>query len=190
MPSISLVPTRAAVGISRGEDLISAGDRTVLVFAVKPEEPWRNEVRLTTGEKFQDLEGNVRLHPGEPPPEWEKIKVKRTALSREDDTPVIGTLTYSEETDIDFTTYPASYDAEVWIGPSYFDQLLRAARQGKMPSSIRVDVAGDGIKYGWEPDGSGKAGDNKAKPQLAVILISVNFPLAGPPADAEEEKGA
>ena len=105
------------------------------------------------------------------------------------DVPIIGTLTYSEETELDIATYPASYEVEAWIGPSHFDQLLRAARQGKMPSSMRVDVAGDGIKYGWEPDGSGKDWDNKEKPQLAVICISIVLPLAGSPGASEEMQG-
>lgn len=187
MPQISLIPTRAVLHMSRGETLGSQGDRSRFVFKVKPDRPLTNEIRLSTGEKFNELDGTVTFQLGSPPADWPTLKARHTPLGGEKEMAIIGTLTYSEKYEGDLGSEPASYSVEVFIDPSQFDQLVRSARQGKLPAYISIDVVGEGIKYGWEPDGSGKEWDNKARPQLPVVWVGFGVILAADASDVEEE---
>lgn len=188
MPNITLVPTRATLGFSSGDTLTSSGDRPCLSFKVKPEKPWRNEVRLTTGEKFGELDGTVALRAGAPPADWKPIRIVLSPISgREEDVPVIGRLGYWEKREDDFDSQPANYLAELWIASDQFTELVFAARAGRLPRFISLEVVGDGIKYGWEPDGSGKEWNNKERPHLVITKAYFATVLAIDATDVDED---
>ncbi len=193
MPSIRFVPTRATFGFSLGQFLVSSKEEPYLSFRVRPEEPWRNHVKLATGEKFQELKGHVYLSRRDPPSDVKPVpKVNFLGTPSPDETtPVIGQLAYFEGANDDFDHYAAGYTAELWITPSKFDELLAVARIGKMPVSISIELAGDGITYGNSPDGSDKDWDNKAHPYVPIIGASFALVLAAHPVanDDDPEEG-
>jgi hypothetical protein len=190
MPRLTLVPTRATLFFGSGEGRLSGGEEVRLLYQVKPEQPWREEVRLTTGEDFKDLEGRVVLHPGPLPDGWNApvVQVPGILGGAGREVPVMGVLRYTEQIDREFDApFPASYAAEVWM-PSYqYGLVLEAAKLGKMPKAIDIELAGAGINLGWEPDGSGKDWDNKANPNLLITQASFVLPLSMQATDVAED---
>jgi hypothetical protein len=73
--------------------------------------------------------------------------------------------------------HKASYTLDVKMSTRRFESILAAVSQGRMRSGISIRIGG--MKYDWQPDGSGKICDNKNDPHLPVSSISVYIPLIG-----------
>lgn len=56
-----------------------------------------------------------------------------------------------------------------------FDELLAAARLGRLPSDITIEV--EGMGYIVPPHGEGLKWDNKALPQLDIVDVDFIVPL-------------
>ncbi|MCW5576762.1 MAG: hypothetical protein KIT13_11770 [Burkholderiales bacterium] len=187
MPNIQFVPTRMNFGLSVKEMDDGSKDSLILSYSVKPFRPSRNEVRLSTGDKFENLEGTLSFRCerlGE-----DVLTVPKTdILGNEkpgETVKATGLLTYWGAIEDELDPHPAAYFAEVWLKPEIFEHVLSTARLGKMPSQISIQVVG-GIKIGWEPDGSGKEWDNKDHPNLPIISVSMDVYLGVDPSSVEE----
>jgi hypothetical protein len=122
-------------------------------------------IEITTGEKFDDLKGQfvVSLDTEEAPP------------VREDAT---GLIAYHEAHGGDDYSFPASYTIQIWVPRATFDELLSAARFGRMPSKMTIETKG--MDYDWQPDGSGKKWDNKKSRYLKIDSFGFELPLYHP----------
>src|SRR5688572_30289864 len=119
MPLIELFPTRVSLSLSTGQGRHSTGDRSQLSFVVRSTKPWRNEVRLATGEKFSEMRGGVAIHSGQSPSDRPLVpKPTMLGAPSKEKIPAVGVLTYSGAVDDEFESHSASYHAEIWIPPS------------------------------------------------------------------------
>ncbi len=112
---------------------------------------------LSTEEKFEDLNGYIRVFP-------------ETDGSNEDDRKGIGWIVYLPEA-------PACYEVKVSVPKVQFDELLAAARLGRVPSDISVGVEGmDYVGHGVDD----LKWDNKTSPRLIVASIDFTFEVFPP----------
>ena len=118
-------------------------------------------IKLSSDEKFEALDGRVTVFPD-------------VGESQENQN-TFGTLHYFAARDDDFHPFPPSFIVQTTIPASQFDELLSAAKFGRIPSEISADI--EGMEYDWQPDGSGKKWDNKASPRLPVNSVRFNVPL-------------
>jgi hypothetical protein len=193
MPHIEVFPTRVTLSLSTGQDEVNERDTSRLSFIVRSAKPWHSEVLLVTGEKLSEMRGFVAFHSGPAPSNWPPVP-KPTFLGEPSDEkiPVIGQLGYFAAVNDEFDSHPASYSAEVWLPTSQFEEVMGAARIGKMPRAVVLEVASKGFKYGSMPDGSEKNWDNKAHPRLGIIKASVHLVLGASDSDVDgeaEERG-
>src|SRR5437588_1796258 len=87
-------------------------------------------VTLTTDEKFSELDGSLTLYPDDTNSAF-KAEEKR-----------IGVFGYfAAQSDFDYS-FPANYLIQVNVPRAHFDQLVAAARYGRIPSDLSVDVEG------------------------------------------------
>ena len=117
---------------------------------------------LSSGEKSSELDGRVTVFPGTE--EAEK-----------------GTLSYFPARNDEFYAFPPQFIVQTALPLNQFNELLSAAKLGRMPSTISVEI--EGMDYDWQPDGSGKKWDNKALPRLAVSSMRFSVPLVVSHAD-------
>jgi hypothetical protein len=87
----------------------------------------------------------------------------------------IGLIRYNKEQGRLDTHLPESCYINVALRPELFSSLLTAVQSGRVPDQITVWVKG--LKYGWEPDGSGKIWDTTAMPLAYVSEVGFNIPL-------------
>lgn len=118
-------------------------------------------VELATGEKFTDLNGSVTI--------------LRDVGNSTEPQEGIGSMRYfAPFRDSIEGPIPGAYGLEAHVAPFTFDELLAAARIGRLPSFL-VDV--EGMKFNGLPDGSGKNWDNKAYPRLKITSMRFTLPL-------------
>lgn len=100
--------------------------------------------------------------------------VRLTATKPEATEDAIDLLSYIEpiSSSDGFLDSGASYQATCQLPSEQIDELIAAARIGRLPASFDISVEGPGIEYGWEPDGSGMEWDNKNHNHLATYLTS------------------
>jgi hypothetical protein len=118
-------------------------------------------IKLSSDEKFEDLDGRLMVFPD-------------VGESHENPNG-FGTLHYLAARDDDFHPFPPRFIVQTPIPAGHFDELLSAAKFGRIPSKISVDI--EGMEYDWQPDGSGKKWDNKASPRLPVNSVLFDVPL-------------
>lgn len=135
---------------------------------------YSNHVRLSTGEDLRKLEGKVFLWPSDSP-------------SITEESP-FGWLCYIEAYEGEFDSLPAYYSVELRLPRQQFDELLSAARLGRVPSYISVNVKG--LEIGWEPDGSGREWDNKTSPRLTATSAEFVVPMAIPARPEDDFDGS
>lgn len=123
-------------------------------------------VELTTGEKFGDLVGRLNLFNGQPQPPLPEGSVGRVDYFKGNDD----------------ESAPPSYVVSVWLSQLKFDELLNAARLGRLPSEVVVDV--DGISL------DGERWDNAKLPRLTMVeSVSFSVPLfIASSADVDNDK--
>jgi hypothetical protein len=167
MPRLSFEPAReqAAISLSNrdGETPASGVTANGISWALKLRQGGR--VRLSTGGDLRELEGSVYLRVGDATPDGKAIY--------EGDDPIRwGGLHYlAADSDDD-----QSYYIDLHISQSQFDRVQRLVELGSVPV-LNIDLGDDSlfkkdgeaaIKYGWEPDGSGKEWDNKNHQHLPI----------------------
>jgi hypothetical protein len=123
--------------------------------------PRHHYVELATGENFTDINGSVTI-----------LRDVGDSTEREEG---VGSMRYvAPFRDSIEGPLPGAYGVEARVAPFTFDELLAAARIGRLPSFF-VDV--EGLKFSGLPDGSGTKWDNKALPCLKITSIRFTLPL-------------
>jgi hypothetical protein len=184
MPTLRLKATGVSLHIVSGDShgelaaVLNKGDTPFnpsfehyLRYSVQRDTPFRDSIKLATGETFDELQGTVIVKP-------------LTATTATDT--AIGALSYFEAFDSDFDYEPAGYSATVVVA---FEELVAAARIGRLPDRMALHVVGEHVKYGWEPDGSGVEWDNKNSPHLRVreALFRLSFVMAENDAEKQSD---
>lgn len=85
-----------------------------------------------------------------------------------------GELYYSPGREGDIMPSPAAYSVSLWISPEQNDRLISLVQSGVPLTRLSIET-GDGVEYGWEPDGSGKEWDNLASPKVSLMGFSLHF---------------
>jgi hypothetical protein len=130
-------------------------------------------ITLTTDEKFAELDGSITLYPDD------------TEAAFKAEEKAIGVFGYfAAQSDFEYS-FPANYLVQVTVPRAHFDQLVAAARYGRIPSDLSVDV--EGMSYDWQPDGSGKKWDNKATDHLSVSSFKYTLPFFVPETTDQHE---
>jgi hypothetical protein len=119
----------------------------------------RRTVRLTTEEKeLRNLDGLAGFSViDENSPKDEK-----------------GHLYYSPEWKDQFHGRPASYSVFLLLTPEEHGRLVNLVQTGVPLTKLSID-AGEGVKYGWEPDGTGKDWDNAQFQKVPVVGFNLKF---------------
>lgn len=97
----------------------------------------------------------------------------------------IGFLSRFDERVSDDEVRPETCHISAALKPDKFLSLLLAIQSGRVPESVTVSLRG--MKYGWEPDGSGKEWDEKQVPHPPIAKISFSIPLFGSRSDSSEQ---
>ena len=144
---------------------------------------WEEELRLSTGENidhvnkyvsFKTIDGSLR--------EWLDEKHGGEGVSP------IGLLHYlpGRERKIDSETTLPSLSFEVYLTEAQMELMLNLAREGRWPETFGFDLADDkGMKYGWEPDGSGKDWDTSMFPRIPIEGLQFQIPILDAPSKEE-----
>jgi len=184
MPTLELIPISAVLHLQAGDSVAGITRRSKkkildesvyaptftesLTYSVIPR-GLANYVRLTSGEEFSKLEGNVTL--------------QRSAAENTDE--AVGLLFYLSE-----AGQESSYNVVCKLPVQQFDELVSAARQGRMPNSISVYVVEKSAETSRESDDSDFIWDNKEFPSIPVAAISFGLPLVLPTdPDENDEDG-
>jgi hypothetical protein len=174
-------PKRARSGYRRVSWSVRVGNRSSA----------RNEIRLATGGKLNDIKGVVGVCVGTATPDGK--------IDYGDDLPARwGGLHYYAYFKSDFEAYPENYLIELGVSAALFDRLVHFAELGR-PPIIGLEL-GDGfvfgktgaaikkapIKFGWEPDGSALEWDNKESPNVEITWCSFEVECGAPEPEDED----
>lgn len=85
----------------------------------------------------------------------------------------VGSLSYWKGWEGDFDGHPSHYSLVIRLPSAELQSLRDTIAQGTPLQSVNVEVPG--LKYGWQPDGSGKEWDNAADPGLEVGGFALFF---------------
>lgn len=118
--------------------------------------------------------------------EW-SISIARGPVSNEHVQALgaIGMLNYYTATeDVD---YSIEEGGSAWAHLEHepFSLLSKFVMSGRLPSSVRIHAQGGGLRYGWEPDGSGKVWDVKANKNAPVKQLEISLGIVGQSEDEE-----
>jgi hypothetical protein len=143
---------------------------------------FEDKVRLATGESLQrglqsrenDISGYVHM------------STQPRELRRKS---VLGVLAYlkpAEGTNWGLPARPALFSLEIQVKPELFEKLLGLAAQKQLPEvSVNIPSSENGLKMGWEPDGSGREWNNKEHQLLEVNAFKLSFPFIQEKEEAE-----
>jgi len=118
-------------------------------------------MKLTTDEKFEELDGGITIFG-----DGDSVKDKQKG---------VGVLRYFEAGDDAGNPSVAHYTAEIHISGDQFNELVFAARLGRLPSEIVIDV--ESLKQDSQHYVRRKTWDNKTSPQLAITTANFSVPL-------------
>jgi hypothetical protein len=120
---------------------------------------WGETIRVTTEEEeLRNLDGRVGFAVmDDGTPEGER-----------------GQLYYSEGSGDLIHGYPPSYSVSLWVTQGEHDRLIALVQNGVALTKLSIDT-GEGVEYGWEPDGKGKDWDNKQFPKVTVRGFNLQF---------------
>ncbi len=181
MPRLTLRVETARLTNVYGEMFAGPPDRWRLDMAAKLN-PYEDRLRLSTGEEMERVTIYANFDcPDDSRRKWlaEKHGVDGTAP--------VGLLSYQAAVEHVFDGTPATIFFEIHLTKLQMEQAVEFARDGRCPTVIRVDVAEDrGMKYGWEPDGSGKEWDTKEHPRIAIKGVAFDIPAFAAEPETEE----
>jgi hypothetical protein len=193
MPSITFEPTSPSAHLSFPLDgdppkNLSVPTRRGVSWSVRVAHrpPMRQQVRISTGGKLNDLPGRVGIFVGVATPNG---KAQYKAGDK------WGILSYHEGRE----EFPENYAISLYVSATLLDQLVRLAELGR-PPTLNVDLGDDlmlddkksanekFIKYGWEPDGSGLEWDNKSARVLEIMWCGFSSELGTPDTRLDEDE--
>lgn len=157
MAIVKFVATSAELGTGVGE--LFEKSRPYISYRVRLDS--NESIMLSSGENFGDLDDRVTVH---------------SYVDSSSGKSNVGQVFYFPASADRFDSISASYIVDVRMPTAQMDELLAAARAGRMPSMISVEI--DAMEYDWQPDGSGKKWDNKNARKLDVGSVLFTIPLA------------
>jgi hypothetical protein len=126
-----------------------------------------SQTLLATGEKLEDLEGDVTLYRGK--------KHSDNGQTFPD------AISYVPPSKAGFDTPEtrAGYSVQLFLDERLFDQVVSLSRAARLPCiSLDFDYMRGPIRYGDAPDGSERIWDNKEHALVNVIGAALALPLA------------
>jgi hypothetical protein len=85
-----------------------------------------------------------------------------------------GYLYYSPAWEDPIMGHPAQYSVSLWLAADEMARLIDLVQSGVPLTKLSIDVE-EGVKYGWEPDGSGTDWDNAQFQQVPVKGFNLKF---------------
>jgi len=160
MPSIELVVRDPQVTL---RDFLSVPEGWRLTYKAGLANAWTQSVDLTTDHDFNDLEGTVAFEDADAREPYKGFAK--------------GSLSYWKGSDDVIFPRPASWLATIRLPSVDLERLMKTVADGLPLASVNIDLdsEAEGIKNGWEPDGSGKKWDNAAHPALEITGFSLYF---------------
>ena len=143
---------------------------------------WEETIRLSTGEDIVHVAKSISFVTIDPEKkEW--LDEKHGG----DGKVVMGLVHYFPAWEGGFhEDRPATVSFEVFLTQEQMSVMLELACEGRFPKKLRFDLADDkGMKYGWEPDGSGKDWDTKQFPRIPIEGLSFQIPIIDEPSEEE-----
>ncbi len=162
-----------------GDIRLSAYDKLRLFLTAKLDVEER--LRLTTGDEIKDVAiyaDFITIHADERTQHFKQF------TGWADSAKAVGTLNYFplRKDELDFI--PATLHFHFYPTESQLTDLIALAQHGRFPCRLNVTVPeGQGMKYGWEPDGSGKDWDNVSNHSLPIESVQYEVNLAAPATD-------
>lgn len=120
-------------------------------------------LKLSSDEKVEDLDGRVTVFPD--------------VGESQENQDAFGTMHYFAARNDDFHPFPPRFIIQTTISANQFDEMLSAAKLGRIPSSIFVDIEGLEYDCDWLPDSRATKWDNKTSPRLPVNSVRFRVPL-------------
>jgi len=133
------------------------------------------DVRLPNDQSLKRVRWNVHL-------------VEATSYNDEaDKQKAIGYLSHHEAAKDSTLLLDETCYISAALAPATFSSLLTVLESGRLPNQIYTRIRG--LKYGWEPDGSGKVWDIAKTPGPSVLEIKFSTPLitSGEDRDGEQD---
>lgn len=130
---------------------------------------FEDSVELATGQKLQDFSGEITI----------SANVDKRPPIRGNS---VGVMKYFEASEFDLCDHPLSYSIEVVVPETLREELIFAARLGRLPSELLVEVdEGEHISRisQIDPDDDRLKWDNKILDSLNVKSVKFILPLAG-----------
>jgi len=153
MPDLEFTPIGAELRLGAG----GWCEENAVVFHVKLQSD-SSSFMLTTGERIEELQQLVCVTSKHEDPEPHELG--KMYYIRGDDGPIF--------------PYPPRVQITITLPQPKFAELIRAARAGKLPSTIEVVV--NEIET-WTPGLSPKQWDNKDVPEMHVHGVRISLPL-------------
>lgn len=156
MVSVSFIVANPSASFSDGE-YGRAG--WAISYSAELANSFRQHVELTSDEKeMKNLDGTIQFVESNPDTTEPEKK---------------GMIHYWKGSDDLIFPAPPCYNLTIFLPSADYEDLRRTAGAGLPLRTVRIDV--EGMKYGWEPDGSGKKWDNISTPTLEVVGCALFF---------------
>lgn len=88
----------------------------------------------------------------------------------------VGVLSYHEAKSGSDYSFEEECHIKAVLSGSTFDTLFQSLQVGRVPDYVRINARD--LKYGWEPDGSGKEWDISQNPQVLVTEATFGIPIS------------
>lgn len=165
MPGFKFITSEATLSLGVGG---SESKSPCLSYSVR-QGLFEDSVELATGQTLQDLSGEITISA-----DFDK------RLPVQDNS--IGVMKYFEASEFDLCDHPLSYSIEVVVPETLREELIFAARSGRLPSELLVEVDEDehiSRVSQTDPDDDRLKWDNKIVGSLNVKSAKFILPLAG-----------
>lgn len=156
MPSVGFIVGPPSIVLAKG---LIGSDGWRLSFDIQLANSFRQKVSLTTEEEsLSNLDGTVAFVDASSEPYLGFAN---------------GSLSYWEGYESDFDGAPSRYSVVLRLPSDELQNLRRTIAEGNPLVSMSVRVPD--LRYGWQPDGSGKEWDNATNPGLEVDGFALYF---------------
>jgi len=130
----------------------------------------REDVRLADKRSLKDVRWSIYAIPD---------YGDSAAATRED----VGILSYHEASSGVDHSFEEECHIQAVLSGATFDALFQSLQAGRVPDHVHINARD--LKYGWEPDGSGKEWDVAQKSQVLVTEVTFGIPISLEASDEE-----
>lgn len=139
---------------------------------IEPDE----DIRTPDERSLREIEWSISLSRG---------RTTNEHVKRQD---AIGLCNYHEA--MSGIDYDIAEGCPMWahLDEGTFDSLFHYLLSGRLPDGIRVHASG--MRYGWEPDGTGKVWDVNKTPSAAIHQLEICLPFQAPTTPPSDDDDA